>query len=121
MWDEIARSGEDTVAVARASYGTGGNARHRFHAVAWLTFDARFSAEAREFAVELLDDRSSKVVEVASRALAWGWDVTLLSRCGKQPSERTGRSVPTLRPRLPRLKPGIRTCSSIARAVDAFT
>jgi hypothetical protein len=88
MWNEIVRSGEDTVAVARASYGAGGNARHRFHAVAWLTFDARFSAEAREFAVELLDDRSSKVVEVASRALAWGWDVTLLSRMRKA-AERT--------------------------------
>jgi GNAT superfamily N-acetyltransferase len=78
MWQEIASSGEDTIAVARASYEAGGKARHRLHAVGWLAFDARFSAEAREFAVEVLADRSSKVVEAAARALAWGWDVTLL-------------------------------------------
>jgi GNAT superfamily N-acetyltransferase len=90
MWDEIARSGEDTVAVARASYEAGGNARHRFHAVHCLLFDARFSAEAREFAVEILDDRSRMVVEAASRALAWGWDVTLLSRRRKAAERANG-------------------------------
>ncbi len=80
LWDEIVHAGEDTVAVARASYEAGGKARHRLQATAWLMFDARFSPEARDFAVELLDDRSRKVVEAAARTLAWGWDVTLLPR-----------------------------------------
>jgi ribosomal protein S18 acetylase RimI-like enzyme len=89
MWRVIAWSGEDTVAVARASYEAGGNVRHRVHAVAFLSFDARYSAEAREFAVELLEDRSPRVARLASDALAWGGDVTLLSRMRKIAAERT--------------------------------
>lgn len=89
MWRVIAWSGEDTVAVARASYEAGGNVRHRVHAVAFLSFDARYSAEARELAVELLADRSPRVVRIASDALAWGGDVTLLSRMRKIAAERT--------------------------------
>ena len=88
MWDVIAWSGEDTVAVARASYEAGGKARHRFNAAARLILDARYSVEAREFAVELLEDRSAEVARLASYALAWGGDVTLLSRMRKMAAER---------------------------------
>ncbi len=79
LWHEIARTGEDTVAVARASYARPGKARHRLNSIAWLAFDAQFCRDARLLAVEALGDRSSKVVEAAARALAWGWDVTLLA------------------------------------------
>ena len=92
MWNEIAESGEDTVAVARASYLAGGNARHRLNSIAWLTFDVRFSSEARKFALELLQDRLSRVVEAAARALAWGWDVTLLPQMRKAAASQKGAS-----------------------------